>query len=352
MVALLVALAAPGAQAQRAVTATGITEPVADATLSSASIGIIHAWKFKEGERVPAGEAIIELDKHLEELDVERRKLIWENQSELKLAETQVTIRKLLAESKAEVKLAEAQVEIRKLIADSKVELRLAEAQVATLKVDVEATRKLFKTSKSVSQEQLDKKELEFKQAIAEHDKVLVTEESERLQHKQASADLEKAVVAKAKEQLEYQQAVTDLEKIQAAEVREKLEYDLAVEALRRRHVYAPFAGIIVEHFKKVGEACQANERLVRLVDTSRCYFVSNMDAKAGSRLKLGQSLKLEIESGDTFVAVTGTVHFISPVVDSASGLLRVKLLFENPDGKIRPGVAGRVILEEGARVN
>ena len=87
-------------------------------------------------------------------------------------------------------------------------------------------------------------------------------------------------------------------------------------------------------------------------MDTSRCYFVSNMDAKVGSRLKLGQSLKIEVESGDSVVAVTGVVHFISPLVDAASGLLKVKLLFDNPAGQIRPGGAGRVILEEGTRVN
>ena len=308
---LLVTLAAPAAQAQRAITAGGITEPVADATLSSATIGIIHAWKHKEGERVPANQAVIELDKRQEELEVERRKMIWESKEELKLAESQVAIRKLIAESKVEVKFAED--------------------QKATLKADVEATRLLFKTSKSVSKEQLDKKELEYKQALAEYDKGLVTEE---------------------RELLEYKQAVTDYEKTLAAEAREKLEYELAVEALRRRHVYAPFAGVLVEHYKKVGEACQPNEKLVRLVDTSRCYFVSNMDAQVGSRLQLGQSLKIEVESGDSVVAVTGVVHFISPLVDAASGLLKVKLLFDNPAGQIRPGGAGRVILEEGTRAN
>ena len=308
---LLVTLAAPAAQAQRAITAGGITEPVADATVSSATIGIIHAWKYKEGERVPANQAVIELDKRQEELEVERRKMIWESKEELKLAESQVAIRKLIAESKVEVKFAED--------------------QKATLKADVEATRLLFKTSKSVSKEQLDKKELEYKQALAEYDKGLVTEE---------------------RELLEYKQAVTDYEKTLAAEAREKLEYELAVEALRRRHVYAPFAGVLVEHYKKVGEACQPNEKLVRLVDTSRCYFVSNMDAKVGSRLKLGQSLKIEVESGNSVVAVTGVVHFISPALDAASGLLKVKLLFDNPAGQIRPGGAGRVILEEGTRVN
>ena len=40
-----------------------------------------------------------------------------------------------------------------------------------------------------------------------------------------------------------------------------------------------------------------------------------------------------------------GKVVFISTVVDPASGLLRLKALFANPDGKLRPGVAGRLEL-------
>jgi hypothetical protein len=33
-------------------------------------------------------------------------------------------------------------------------------------------------------------------------------------------------------------------------------------------------------------------------------------------------------------------------VVDSASGLAKVKALFENADGKIRPGLSAKMILE------
>lgn len=311
LVLLILGLGTTPAPAQRTTAVTGITEPVADSTLSCASVGILQAWRVKEGDRVQAGQLLLELDKRLEELDAERRRLVWEQQGDVKIAAQQVTI--------------------RKLVSDSKVELKLAEATAALLKADVEATRQLFKNSKSVSKDDLEKKELEYKKAVADHDKVLVTED---------------------RELLEYQQAVTEHDKALAVKQREKIEYDLAVEALRRRQVFAPFSGQVVEFYKKVGESCQANDKLVRLVDTSRCHFVVNLDARLGNRLRVGDALPLELESGDTIVKLSGKVAFLSPVVDSASGLLKVKLLFENPDGKIRPGGAGRVIVQEDARGN
>lgn len=125
------------------------------------------------------------------------------------------------------------------------------------------------------------------------------------------------------------------------------LEYDLAKEQLVRRQILAPFNGTVTALLLEVGEACQAQQPLARLVDTSKCFFISNIEARAGYNLKVGQTVKLEIEAGDKMLQVSGSVFFVSPVVDPASGLMRVKVIFDNAEGKIRPGVAGRMLLQE-----
>jgi RND family efflux transporter MFP subunit len=124
-------------------------------------------------------------------------------------------------------------------------------------------------------------------------------------------------------------------------------EHALAKEQLLRRSIYAPFDGTITQLTLQVGEACQAQQALVRMVDTRKCYFICNIEGKAGYGLKPGQTVKLEIEAGEKPVAFDGTVFFVSPVVDPASGLMRVKVVFENPQGKIRPGAAGKMLLQE-----
>jgi RND family efflux transporter MFP subunit len=124
------------------------------------------------------------------------------------------------------------------------------------------------------------------------------------------------------------------------------VEHDIAVEQLRRRSITAPHAGIVVELMRRPGEACQPYQPLIRLVDTRQCYFISNIEGKAAERLSLGQSVKLEIECGSKPTVVQGKIAFLSPVVDPASGLRKVKVLFENAEGKVHPGVAGKMEVE------
>lgn len=125
------------------------------------------------------------------------------------------------------------------------------------------------------------------------------------------------------------------------------VEQELSEENLRRRFLAAPFDGSIAEFYLEVGEGCEMGQAVMRVVDTRRCYFVANVESGAGHVLIEGSQVSLEIEAGASTATFTGKIKYISPVVDPASGLLKVKVVFENPDGKIRPGVAGRMLLKE-----
>ena len=232
---LCVSAACPRTRAADSKSVSGITEPFMDVTLGTSVAGIIHAEFFKEGEVVKKGEVILELDKRLEEFEVERRKAVV-NQN----------------------------------------------------KMEFESTRALLQSTKSVSKEELAKKEAEYN--------------------------------------------------ISAAEL------GIAVEQLAHRQIVAPFPGAITEIQLHPGAACAPYEPLVRVVDTTRCYFVGQIEGKAATGLQLDQKVKIEIEGLAT--PVTGKICFISPVVDPASGLAKVKALFENAEGKIRPGLAAKMTAE------
>jgi RND family efflux transporter MFP subunit len=122
-----------------------------------------------------------------------------------------------------------------------------------------------------------------------------------------------------------------------------EVEHQMAVEQLRRRSIIAPCSGYVAAITRDVGEACEAYEPLVRVVDTRQCYFVSNVEARSTGGLKLGQEVGLEIETSSKPVSISGQITFLSPVIDPASGLRRVKVLFDNADEKINPGVAGKM---------
>jgi RND family efflux transporter MFP subunit len=220
-------------------TVIGITEPVVDAIMAFPVTGIVTARHIEEGEAVRHGEVMVELDKRLEELDVERRRLA------MQLARTELTRLETLAR----------------------------------------------KNTISVSREDLEKKQADF----------------------------------------------------QIAEV----EYELAREMVRRRQLVAPVDGFIAQYFRDVGEACDEERApVVRVVDTRRCYFVADCEAMVWRRLNLGQQVNLEFDGRDGPITLPGVVHYIAPVVEPASGLLRIKVLFENPDHQIRPGVEGRLTIE------
>src|SRR6202012_934931 len=69
------AVCAPAAEP---ITISGITQPFMDVTLGLADAGIIHEEFFKEGDAIKKGDTILELDKSLETIEVERRKAVMD----------------------------------------------------------------------------------------------------------------------------------------------------------------------------------------------------------------------------------------------------------------------------------
>lgn len=162
---------------------------------------------------------------------------------------------------------------------------------------------------------------------------VLESRKSERDALKTLAA---KSSISVKKEELE--KAETDFRIAQT-------EHEMAVEQLRKRAVISPCAGSVVDIARDVGEACQAYQPLIRVVDTRQCYFVSNVEARLAGPLRAGQMVKLEIETSSATIALEGKIIYLAPVVDPASGLQKVKVQFDNADGRVRPGVSGKMIL-------
>ena len=243
---------------------SGFTEPYFDAMLGISTIGRVAKIHLPEGTTVEKGQVILELDQQLENLEVQRRKLLW----------------------------------------TSKAEVQSAARQVKTLKSHLKATKVLYKTTGSVPREELENQELE------------------------------------------YALAVDELKRLEDAESREKIEYGIANEQLSKRSLRAPFSGQIAELLINVGENCELDTPLVHLVDTRRGYFVANVELSVSQKLTSGQTVELQLQSGLETVSRKGEIVFISPVVDPASGLRKIKARFDNPDGKIIPGVAGVMVLD------
>jgi membrane fusion protein (multidrug efflux system) len=123
-----------------------------------------------------------------------------------------------------------------------------------------------------------------------------------------------------------------------------KLQHEIAQEQLERRKIRSPISGLVVEKKKEAGEAVDVNEPVFRLVDISRVYLQVFIEATAALKLTHGQPVTVRFpEYNDTKWAAT--VDFINPSIDGASGLVRVKVLIDNPDRKLIAGMRGSVAL-------
>lgn len=252
-----------------AIQVRGITEPYRSLILKSGGkrnppwSGKIAHVCVEEGDTVDVNQILVEMDRSEEEIDAR----------------------------------------LRKLIAESKAELASAEERAATLGSLAESARKLYERTRSISKEDIDKKELEFRLAVFEKHRLTVVKE------------------------------------------REKLEADLASEALGKRTLRSPIAGIVVKVFMHDGETCEPVDPLIQVVDVSKGYFIGNVEEKIGRALTKGQPMELRLQAGSQQVPVQGKVSFVSPIVDPSSSLMVVKVEFENPGGSIRPGVAGVLVI-------
>jgi RND family efflux transporter MFP subunit len=120
-----------------------------------------------------------------------------------------------------------------------------------------------------------------------------------------------------------------------------RIELELAKEALQKKRIQAPFSGIVTDLPIEVGEYCEAPQVLLRMVDPRQFYCVANVDPLEAAKLEVGAEVTYVSESGFGTLKMPGEVVFISPVVDPASGLLRIKARFANPEGNVRPGEGG-----------
>ena len=132
---------------------------------------------------------------------------------------------------------------------------------------------------------------------------------------------------------------------LEIREEQERIQYELSKEQLSKRILYAPFQGIISHIFLQAGERSKINQQLIKLVNPKVCYFKSNVEEKYAYNLKPGNEVNLYIQAGKKKLKKKGKIVFVSPVVDPASSLMKVKVIFENTDQLIRPGVSGTMIL-------
>lgn len=186
-----------------------------------------------------------------------------------------------------------------RLLAENDADLAAAKLKAEMAKRDLYATRLVYDSTRSVSKEEYWKKELE------------------------------------------YNLARTDVERMTMSKRKAGLEHQIALRNLKRHFVIAPYDGVVAQRFLNEGESCKPQEPLIKFVDVYRCRFIAYIPVALAQGLGKGEKVSLTLGDPRSDAVRQGVVDFISPVVDQASGLRTAKVIFENADGAIQPGIPG-----------
>lgn len=116
------------------------------------------------------------------------------------------------------------------------------------------------------------------------------------------------------------------------------LEVDIAKAVLRRRSVVSPIDGVVVEHYKNVGEYVE-DEPIMQLVQLHPLRVKVLMPVGMFGEVKLGMSAKVIPEAPMNETLRTAKVVVIDPVIDVASGSFSVQLEMSNPDFRLPSGL-------------
>ena len=194
--------------------------------------------------------------------------------------------------------------------------------------------------------------------AVEEGDLVRVGQTLARLDDREARARLEISRVTLNETRLAYERAQNlqketlisseEFERAKAAFESASAQVEQDRIQLDYTHITAPFGGLIIARYIKFADQIANNEQLFRISDFDPLLCPIQVPERELSRLREGQSAYLTVEPwpGERFKA---RVLRISPVVDSATGTIKVTLE-TRPQGKLRPGMFARVFVETDTR--
>lgn len=124
-----------------------------------------------------------------------------------------------------------------------------------------------------------------------------------------------------------------------------RLEHEISKAIVERHQLVSPVDGYIVQYFRSVGEKCDEQRPVVRIVDVQLCYFTAFIEPRYSAGLSLEREVNIEVETAGAPLAVIAKISYIAPVVDASSGLLRIRAKIDNREEKIRPGVPAKMKL-------
>lgn len=102
--------------------------------------------------------------------------------------------------------------------------------------------------------------------------------------------------------------------------------------------IYAPRGGVVIEKNAHEGMYVQTGTRIYTIADLSRLWVKLDAYESDMQWLRYGQQVEFTTEAypGEVF---TGTISFIDPVLNDRTRTAKVRVIVDNPDGRLKPNL-------------
>lgn len=162
------------------------------------------------------------------------------------------------------------------------------------------------------------------------------------LKYRQRTKQLEFArAVYNDKKELRANNYTSDLE-LNKAEFDFKMAEFAAEEArfdLDSCRITAPFAGKIVEIMTKEYETVRPGQQICKLIDDNSLLAVMNVPFR--QQPAIGATVNILLDGSNK--KISGKVYEISPQADHRTGTVRIRVMIDNRQGTLRPGLTGEL---------
>lgn len=131
-------------------------------------------------------------------------------------------------------------------------------------------------------------------------------------------------------------------EKLQFEYDSQKAAYELSKLELTFATVVAPIDGVVSIRHVKVGKMISVNEAVYHISDFDPLHAVIYIPEKELYKIRLQQQVLIQVDARIENI-YKGFVKRISPIVDADSGTFKVTVEVSDPEGKLKPGMFGRL---------
>ncbi|NRS48796.1 efflux RND transporter periplasmic adaptor subunit [Brevibacillus sp. HB2.2] len=174
-----------------------------------------------------------------------------------------------------------------------------------------------------------------------------------------SQSELDSAQSEKEQIEISLQEARITLDKLlKGAEVNEiasadanlkqaASEVELAKKTLQETQLVAPFSGTVIDVTQKAGSLAQPGQSIIHLVDGSEVKLKVDVPLDVMENYKQGDTVPVAVEGK---AKITGTITFISPVLNEETGKYLVEIAVSNKDNVLIEGMVATV--EMSRKVN